>query len=177
MQAANILVVDDDELRAMLQEALKAWGHHVVAARSGGQALELAKTHVVEIVLCDLSMPGMGGLELLKRMKELYGVIDFVIMTGYPDVATAVEALLRRLGIDFIIQSRLRPAAPPGSPPELSRPHRRSGSTGNPAHTFMSPKTWGSCAVQTPLGCRVRAVKGGGRSWEALLEHFSERNG
>jgi two-component system response regulator HydG len=94
MQTANVLIVDDDdEFLGVLQDALQAWGYHVVTARNGAQALELAGTQVFDIVLCDIVMPEMGGIELLRQMKERDGAIDFVMITGYPDVATAVEAL------------------------------------------------------------------------------------
>lgn len=94
MQAANVLIVDDDDtLLTAFREALQAWGYHVVTARSGAQALDLARTQVFDIVLCDVLMPDIGGLELLRRMRERDGGIDFVMITGHPEVTTAVEAL------------------------------------------------------------------------------------
>lgn len=94
MQTANVLIVDDDDkLRVTLQGALQAWGYHVVAAKSGTHALDVAKNQVFDIVLCDVLLPEMGGLDLLRRMKEQDGAVDVIMMTGHPDVATAVEAL------------------------------------------------------------------------------------
>lgn len=94
MQTANVLIVDDDdELRTTFQEALQAWGHHVVTAQSAAHALDLARNQVFDVVLCDASMPEMGGLELLRKMKERDSAIDVVMIDGHPDVATAVEAL------------------------------------------------------------------------------------
>lgn len=93
MQTANVLIVDDDaEVRATLQEALEAWGYHVVTTKSGTQALDLTRNQVFDIVLCD-STPEIGGLELLRTMKERDAAIDIIMITGNPDVATAVEAL------------------------------------------------------------------------------------
>lgn len=94
MQSANVLIVDDNnDLLATLQDALQAWGYRVQTAKSGAEALDLARTQVFDIVLCDIFMPEMGGIELLRQMKERDGAIDFVMITAYPDVPTAVETL------------------------------------------------------------------------------------
>jgi DNA-binding NtrC family response regulator len=91
----RILIVEDDAAqRVGLQQLLKSWGYPVDAAGNGREALERIQALRPTIVLSDLVMPGMGGLELLKSIKqEEYGDITVVLMTAQGTVETAVEAI------------------------------------------------------------------------------------
>ena len=94
MTPARILVVDDDaEVRSLICEVLAHWGYQVGVATTGRAALELLKNQLFDIVLCDIRMPEMDGIELLREVKRHDPAVEVVIMTGYPTVATAVEAL------------------------------------------------------------------------------------
>lgn len=91
---ARILVVDDE---AVIREALHDWltdaGYEVFTAEDGPQALEIIKREGLGIMLADLVMPGMDGIELMKRAKEIVPHIAVVIITAYGSVATAIAAM------------------------------------------------------------------------------------
>ncbi len=90
----SVLVVDDDEaLRDLLVEVLDSWGYHVVAAGTAAQAIEVLRNQLFEVALCDIHMPEVNGIELLRQIKRHDPSIEVVMMTGDPAVSTAVEAL------------------------------------------------------------------------------------
>jgi two-component system response regulator HydG len=90
----HVLVVDDEEpLRRVVARMLTGRGYRVDTAPDGPAALEFLETHDPDVVLSDLQMPGMTGIELLARAKALHPTLPVVIMTAFADVAAAVEAL------------------------------------------------------------------------------------
>jgi two-component system response regulator HydG len=91
-----VLVVDDKRNMVRLMAKVLHGDARVRTAGSGSDALRVVESEPVEVVLSDLQMPGMDGLELLKKCKERRPGIEFVLMTAYATVPTAVEAL--RLG-------------------------------------------------------------------------------
>jgi DNA-binding NtrC family response regulator len=96
-QCGRILVVDDEEnMRGVLRILLEKDGHEVATAGSGEEALELFEARVFDLVLQDIKMPGMDGLELLRRLKERDDRALVVVMTAFSTWDTAVEAM--RLG-------------------------------------------------------------------------------
>ena len=93
----KVLVVDDDEIvRLSHMRSLAGQSCKVEAARGGEEALENMQTEPADVVLMDLRMPGMDGLAALKTIKEKWPATEVVIITGYPSVVTAREAV--RLG-------------------------------------------------------------------------------
>ncbi len=90
-----LLVVEDDAAqRVGLQQLLKSWGFDVDAAANGEEALARAATARPSIVLTDLVMPRMGGLDLLKALRQQYDAdVTVVLMTAQGTVETAVEAI------------------------------------------------------------------------------------
>jgi len=93
-QQARVLVVDDERsILMLLQEALTQWGYQVTTASSVHEAIEALGTQVFDAALTDVRMPDMSGLDLLKEIKKRDESIEVVIMTGYPTIATAIEAL------------------------------------------------------------------------------------
>lgn len=93
-RAGRILVVDDEAIaRDNLALALSRQGHDTVTAASGNEALELLPAGDFDLVLTDLKMEGMDGLALLRTIKERFPDIEVVVLTGYPTVDTAVEAM------------------------------------------------------------------------------------
>ena len=91
---ARVLVVDDEEdIREGCAHVLKRAGYEVTAVDSGKKALELFVPDAFDIVLLDLKMPGMDGMDVLARMKEVDEAALVIIITGYATVETAVEAL------------------------------------------------------------------------------------
>jgi DNA-binding NtrC family response regulator len=99
---AKILVVDDEQvMRAFLERALKKLGHEVELVSSGEEALERFTPRTFQLVLSDLRMPGMSGLELLERLIELDPRTGVVIMTAFGTIEDAVEAV-QRGAVDFV---------------------------------------------------------------------------
>ncbi|MCP9464596.1 MAG: sigma-54 dependent transcriptional regulator [Nitrospira sp.] len=89
-----ILVVDDDaDMRELAQDMLKDRGHQVSVAGSGEEALRLLAEEDYAVVLTDLRMKGMQGLELLNQIKREYPEVNVVLMTAFGSVDTAVEAM------------------------------------------------------------------------------------
>jgi DNA-binding NtrC family response regulator len=94
MEPAKILVVDDEpSILRLLREALTQWGYQIKCASGATEALEAVRGDIFDAVITDIRMPEMSGLELLKEIKRHDESIEVVMMTGYPTIASAVEAL------------------------------------------------------------------------------------
>jgi len=94
MPAARLLVADDDPaVRQSLERALTREGFEVVAAADGHAALERLQAGGVDLVLSDLKMPGLTGLELLKEAKAVAPEVDFIMLTAFGTVEEAVRAM------------------------------------------------------------------------------------
>jgi two-component system response regulator HydG len=92
----KVLVVDDEEAICV---ALEAWlskeGYHVETAGSGMDALELLSRRLFDMYLVDIKMPGMDGLDLLARIRELQPDATIIMITAHGSIQTAVEAMKR----------------------------------------------------------------------------------
>ena len=99
-----VLVVDDEpSIRAQLEESLQEAGYQTQGAGDGREAAELALQHSFDLCLSDIRMPSMGGIELLKRLRETSPETMFILMTASGGLDTAIEAL--RLGaVDYLIK-------------------------------------------------------------------------
>lgn len=103
----SVLVVDDDApIRDSLEKTLKRDGYLVETTADGESALEVIRQQPINLVLADLRMPKMDGLQLLKTVKMLAPEIEFILMTAYGEVDTAVEAM--REGAYNFIQKPLK---------------------------------------------------------------------
>ena len=90
----NILVVDDEiEMRIALETTLKREGHHITLAENGKQALEKLNEDSFDLVLTDVKMPKMNGVELLKALKKKSPKTVAIMMTAYGDIDNAVETI------------------------------------------------------------------------------------
>ena len=100
----SVLVVDDEpSIRAQLEESLQEAGYRTQGAGDGREAVELALQHSFDLCLSDIRMPSMGGIELLKRLRETSPETMFILMTAFGGLDTAIEAL--RLGaVDYLIK-------------------------------------------------------------------------
>ena len=102
----NILIIDDDAAtRKAMHEFTESSGFSVFTASSGEEALELLKTNNISVVITDIVMPGMDGLELTGLIKKNYD-IDVIIMTGYADKYSYEDAISK--GASDIIFKPLR---------------------------------------------------------------------
>jgi two-component system, OmpR family, phosphate regulon sensor histidine kinase PhoR len=99
---ATILVVDDEQdIRDASERILVRTGFQVLKASHGDEALNILDKDGIDIVLLDLKMPGMDGLEVLKRIRKLSEIIQVIVITGYATVETAIEAM-KQGAYDFI---------------------------------------------------------------------------
>ncbi|CAD7849489.1 MAG: hypothetical protein [Olavius algarvensis Delta 4 endosymbiont] len=90
----RILFVDDEkEILSIVEQYLSGHGYQVTVSDNGAKALVLAREKVFDIIFTDLKMPKVGGLELLRAVKETSPETEVIILTGYGTVDSAVEAL------------------------------------------------------------------------------------
>ena len=100
---ANLLIVDDEPgMRQLLSHVFGRASHSVRAAESGAKALELLRQEPADLILSDVKMPDMTGIELLRRLREFLPDSAVVMMTAFATVETAREAF--KLGADDFIQ-------------------------------------------------------------------------
>lgn len=108
MSGERILVVDDEvELAMRCQQLLKGKGYEVDIAANGVEALDRMAADEPHLLITDLKMPGMSGMELLERAKEQFPDVQAVMMTAYSTVQDAVEAM--RLGADDFVPKPFSP--------------------------------------------------------------------
>ena len=101
MNNATILIVDDERnVRESLGRLLRD-DYNVLLAEDGRTALQLLAANAVDVVLSDIRMPGMDGLELLAAIRERFPAVAVIMLSAYGDIETAVEAM-RRGAADFL---------------------------------------------------------------------------
>ena len=90
----SLLIVDDDEvMRETLSDVLRKKGYEVFVASSGNDALSAIRKNIIDLIVLDMRLPDLDGLEVLKRVKEFDTEILVIMMTAYSDVQTAVSAM------------------------------------------------------------------------------------
>jgi len=102
--AVGVLIVDDQEMvRGICRQVVESLGYQAFQAESASQALQIIEQQPVDLVLADIKMPGMSGIELLERIKAGNPRIEVIVMTGYASVPSAVQAM--KLGAaDYIVK-------------------------------------------------------------------------
>ncbi len=103
-KGTRILVVNNEEdLQSVLTQVLSEDGHEVTQAATGEQALEVFREGDYHLVITDMQMPGMSGIELLKELKSINPDIQVIIMTSFASIDDAIKAL--RLGAyDYLVK-------------------------------------------------------------------------
>ncbi|HXX57160.1 MAG TPA: HD domain-containing phosphohydrolase [Thermodesulfovibrionales bacterium] len=110
----NILIVDDDpSVLDFISSALMAFHYPVICSKNAGEALALLQRNAVVAVLSDIRMPGVSGLGLIERIHDINPEIPVILMTGYAEVDTAIEAinkgafsfLLKPFKTDYLIRA------------------------------------------------------------------------
>jgi DNA-binding NtrC family response regulator len=101
----RILVVDDDpSVRGFVMDLLKTWGYEAEGVGSGEEALKrLGEGHEPSLVLLDVLMPGMGGMEVLERMKEKNAGVGVIVLSSLGQTKTVVEAI-KRGASDYLVK-------------------------------------------------------------------------
>ena len=90
----QVLVVDDEKpTRVLMERELPRGGCAVVAAKTGEEALEMLSRQDFDVVLLDLKMPGLGGMETLRRLRSSGMTGEIVVLTGHPEIESAIEAM------------------------------------------------------------------------------------
>lgn len=108
MTKANILVVDDEPLeRQTLTEILRLEGYYVAAVANGEAALDYLRTHNVDLLILDLRMPGMSGMDVIKVLSRTFPDVEVILLTAHGSMETAIEALRHRIH-DYL----LKPSSP-----------------------------------------------------------------
>lgn len=104
MMNQSIIVVDDhDDEREFLCDTLNSEGYDTIPVKSGVEALEKVKEVPVNVVITDLKMPGMDGLQLMTAIKRIYPTIDVIVVSGYGTIEDAVEAM-KQGAFEYIIK-------------------------------------------------------------------------
>ena len=112
MSDMKILLVDDEqEFTLTLAERLELRGYEVLTASSGEEALQVLEDNLPQIVVLDLKMPGLSGIEVLKRIKAQYPKLQVLLLTGYGSTQEGIKGmqlgaydyLLKPLNIDTLI--------------------------------------------------------------------------
>ncbi len=95
-ESARILVVDDEEsMRRFLTILLEKEGHVVTCLRSGGEALARLQQESCDVLITDLRMPGMSGVELLEKARELDPTLPVIVLTAFASEASSVDAMAK----------------------------------------------------------------------------------
>ena len=99
---SRILLIDDDPgVRDSMERTLRGAGYAVQSVPTGEEGFEMAKGGAFDVILSDMRMPGISGLDILRQLRDLRVDSAFIIMTGFGTVDTAVEAM--KLGaVDFV---------------------------------------------------------------------------
>jgi diguanylate cyclase (GGDEF)-like protein len=103
-EGTRVLVVDDEEsLRGIVTQVLSEDGHDVSEASSAEEALEIFQQRSYPLVISDIKMPGMSGIELLQEIKKINTDTQFIIMTSYASLDTVITAM-RHGAYDYLIK-------------------------------------------------------------------------
>jgi DNA-binding NtrC family response regulator len=90
----TLLLVDDDPaVTSVMEEVLGSAGYQIFTATCAEDGLELLALHPVGVMVCDQRMPGMSGIELLRRSKEIYPETVRILLSGYADRETVLDAI------------------------------------------------------------------------------------
>jgi DNA-binding response OmpR family regulator len=108
IKKSNILVVDDELVeRQTLTDILRLEGYHVNAVANGEAAVDYVRLNPVDLIVLDLRMPGMNGLEVVKVVNRISPDVEIILLTAHGSMETAIEALRNRIH-DYL----LKPASP-----------------------------------------------------------------
>ena len=151
----HVLVVEDEpRMRELLQRVLAGWGFDAAVARSAEEATKLAEAKRPDVVVLDLNLPGEGGIEWFRRLRETHPKVQGIVLTGFASIEAAKEAIHLDV-VEFLTKPahlgeleqaldralrRLSPAETPVLPPGVSGIEDEAGEAeseeGQPARTL-----------------------------------------
>lgn len=112
-EAIRVMVVDDEpDIRQTLERLIRSEGYMVSTAANGREALEALAAEPADLVVSDVRMPVMDGIELMKAVKARDEMVEFIILTGYASLENAVAAMRENGAFDYL-------AKPPDNPDAL----------------------------------------------------------
>ena len=118
---AKILIIDDERfIRASLREILEYEKYEVIEAQDGAEGLQKIKDEEVDLVLCDVKMPILDGMDVLDQVKQLDRSPQFIMISAHGTIETAVEARFQ----EYFVSSMSIPNAGGAAP---SNPRQRRG--------------------------------------------------
>ena len=110
-EPATILLVDDEELlRAGVQEMLEMSGYRVITATNGHEAMACLKQHAIDLVITDLVMPKMDGVDFVEQLRQIWPDVPVIVVSG------STRNIMQRYGIESI--------QVPGADASLSKPFK-----------------------------------------------------
>ncbi len=187
---ANILLIDDEKaIRSALREILEHEGHKVEEAEDGAAGVEKARSGRFDLVLCDIKMPKMDGIEVLQRLQAHDEELPVVMISGHGTIDTAVDAL-KKGAFDFIekppnisrILVSVRNALDRGSLVQETKVLRQKVAKGKPGGVHMVGE---SAALRTirgmidkvaPSDARVLITGGNGAGKEGVARLLHEKS-
>jgi len=94
MKKIKLLLIDDDQnFLSVTKKRLAKRGYNVLTASSGFEVFEKLQTQNIKVVILDVKMPGMSGIEILKEIKKNFPLVQVIMLTGVPTVGCAAECL------------------------------------------------------------------------------------
>ncbi len=113
MEKLKIMLVDDEErFLATTAKLLARKGYDVSTVTSGGAALEMLRAHNIHVVILDVKMPGMDGIETLREIRKNFPMVQVIMLTGHATVESAIDGLksgaadflMKPLDVDVLIE-------------------------------------------------------------------------
>jgi len=104
IKPCRVLVVDDEEIvQSLVRDALEDEGHTVRTASNGSEAIEILNSEEIQLLITDIRMPGMDGIELTRIAREQYPAIGVVFITGYATLNSAKDAI-KQGALDYVMK-------------------------------------------------------------------------
>jgi DNA-binding NtrC family response regulator len=105
MTGAQILLVDDEpEIRRLLSRHLQRLGYTVREAGDGEEAVAMATVEIPDVVVTDMAMPRLGGLELLERLRNMDPGLPVIVLTGHGSLENVIAAMRRGAAFDYLLK-------------------------------------------------------------------------
>ncbi len=101
MKPVVLLVDDEDTIRLFLEKTLRDEGYEAITAATGGEAIEITRNELPDLVLLDLKLPDINGIEVLQQIKDMLPEVCVIMLTAFGDIETAVSAI-KKGAFDFV---------------------------------------------------------------------------